>query len=74
MAASSGCLGCHRIGHNGNAGPGPGPDRHRRPPAERRRSRRTLLNPTAPMPSYRGLSEKNPQQFDELVEYLASLR
>ena len=23
VAASSGCLGCHRIGHNGNAGPGP---------------------------------------------------
>ena len=23
VAAASGCLGCHRIGHNGNAGPGP---------------------------------------------------
>src|SRR5918995_4793543 len=23
VAAASGCLGCHRVGHNGNAGPGP---------------------------------------------------
>jgi menaquinol-cytochrome c reductase cytochrome b/c subunit len=73
VAASAGCLGCHRIGHNGNSGPGPDltdvGDRLRAPAIER-----TLLNPTAPMPSYRGLSEKNPQQFNDLVQYLASLR
>jgi ubiquinol-cytochrome c reductase cytochrome b subunit/menaquinol-cytochrome c reductase cytochrome b/c subunit len=73
VAAASGCLGCHRIGHNGNAGPGPDltdiGDRLRAPAIQR-----TLLNPTAPMPSYRGLSEKNPQQFEDLVQYLASLR
>ena len=73
VAASSGCLGCHRIGENGNAGPGPEltdiGDRLRAPAITR-----TLLNPTAPMPSYRGLSEKNPQQFEDLVAYLASLR
>ena len=73
VAASSGCLGCHRIGENGNSGPGPEltdvGDRLRAPAI-----RRTLLNPTAPMPSYSGLSEKNPQQFNALVQYLASLR
>jgi ubiquinol-cytochrome c reductase cytochrome b subunit/menaquinol-cytochrome c reductase cytochrome b/c subunit len=73
VAAASGCLGCHRIGHNGNAGPGPELTHigaRLRAPA----IRRTLLNPTAPMPSYRGLSEKNPKQFNELVDFLASLR
>jgi ubiquinol-cytochrome c reductase cytochrome b subunit/menaquinol-cytochrome c reductase cytochrome b/c subunit len=73
VVAASGCLGCHRIGENGNSGPGPEltdiGDRLRAPAI-----RRTLLNPTAPMPSYQGLSEKNPKQFNELVAYLASLR
>jgi ubiquinol-cytochrome c reductase cytochrome b subunit/menaquinol-cytochrome c reductase cytochrome b/c subunit len=73
VAAASGCLGCHRIGDNGNGGPGPEltdvGDRLRAPAIKR-----TLLNPTAPMPSYRGLSQKNPKQFDALVQYLASLR
>jgi ubiquinol-cytochrome c reductase cytochrome b subunit/menaquinol-cytochrome c reductase cytochrome b/c subunit len=73
VAAASGCLGCHRIGHNGNAGPGPQLTKigsRLRAPA----IRRTLLNPTAPMPSYRGLAQKNPKQFNELVQFLASLR
>jgi menaquinol-cytochrome c reductase cytochrome b/c subunit len=73
VAASAGCLGCHRIGENGNAGPGPDltdiGERLRAPAI-----RRTLINPTAPMPSYAGLAERNPEQFDALVEYLASLR
>jgi menaquinol-cytochrome c reductase cytochrome b/c subunit len=73
VAAASGCLGCHRIGENGNGGPGPEltdvGDRLRAPAI-----RRTLLNPTAPMPSYRGLSQKNPKEFNALVQYLASLR
>jgi menaquinol-cytochrome c reductase cytochrome b/c subunit len=73
VAASSGCLGCHRIGDNGNAGPGPEltdiGNRLKAPAI-----RRTLLNPTAPMPTYRGLSQKNPQQFNELVQYLSTLR
>ena len=30
MVAQSGCLACHKIGENGNDGPGPAPDRHRR--------------------------------------------
>src|SRR5215204_5829423 len=71
VAASSGCLGCHRVGENGNAGPGPEltdiGDRLRAPAI-----RRTLLNPTAPMPSYAGLSRKNPEQFNALVQYLST--
>jgi menaquinol-cytochrome c reductase cytochrome b/c subunit len=73
VAAASGCLGCHRIGDNGNAGPGPELTKigsRLRAPA----IRRTLLNPTAPMPSYSGLAKNNPKQFNELVQFLASLR
>jgi ubiquinol-cytochrome c reductase cytochrome b subunit/menaquinol-cytochrome c reductase cytochrome b/c subunit len=73
VAAGSGCLGCHRIGDNGNAGPGPELTKigsRLRAPA----IRRTLLNPTAPMPSYRVLSQNNPKEFNELVQFLASLR
>jgi ubiquinol-cytochrome c reductase cytochrome b subunit/menaquinol-cytochrome c reductase cytochrome b/c subunit len=73
VAAASGCLGCHRIGHNGNSGPGPELTKigsRLRAPA----IRRTLLNPTAPMPSYRVLSQNNPKEFNELVQFLASLR
>jgi mono/diheme cytochrome c family protein len=73
VAAASGCLGCHRIGHNGNAGPGPDLTEigeRLRPPA----IARTLENPTAPMPSYAKLREQNPEQFDQLVAYIASLK
>jgi ubiquinol-cytochrome c reductase cytochrome b subunit/menaquinol-cytochrome c reductase cytochrome b/c subunit len=73
VAAASGCLGCHRIGDNGNAGPGPELTKigsRLRAPA----IRRTLLNPTAPMPPYTGLAKNNPKQFNELVQFLASLR
>ena len=35
---------------------------------------RTLVNPTPPMPPYRQLQQQNPQQFNQLVEYVASLR
>jgi menaquinol-cytochrome c reductase cytochrome b/c subunit len=73
VAASSGCLACHKIGENGNAGPGP--------PLTRigaRRGRpaiaRTLLNPTPPMPRFANLQKQSPQKFDELVNFLSSLK
>jgi menaquinol-cytochrome c reductase cytochrome b/c subunit len=73
VAASSGCLGCHRIGENGNAGPGPTlteiGDR-----LPRQALARTLVNPTAPMPSYAKLREQNPEQFEQLVAFLGSLK
>jgi ubiquinol-cytochrome c reductase cytochrome b subunit/menaquinol-cytochrome c reductase cytochrome b/c subunit len=73
VMASSGCLGCHRVGENGNAGPGPdltdiGSTLQRAAIA------RTLINPTAPMPSFSKLRDSNPKQFNELVDYLGSLK
>jgi menaquinol-cytochrome c reductase cytochrome b/c subunit len=71
--ASSGCLGCHRVGENGNAGIGPdltevGADLPRQAIA------RTLVNPTPPMPSYQELEDADPEKFDKLVDFLASLK
>jgi ubiquinol-cytochrome c reductase cytochrome b subunit/menaquinol-cytochrome c reductase cytochrome b/c subunit len=73
IAASSGCLGCHRIGENGNSGPGPDLSNigSRLP---RQAISRTLVNPTAPMPSYSRLRQNEPEQFDQLVEFLSTLR
>jgi hypothetical protein len=72
ITASSGCLGCHKIGENGNTlgpnlteiGKTLGPDA----------IARTLINPTSPMPSYASLAEENPEQFEKLVQYVASLK
>jgi menaquinol-cytochrome c reductase cytochrome b/c subunit len=72
ITASSGCLGCHKIGENGNTlgpnlteiGSRLGPDA----------IARTLVNPTSPMPSYQSLQQDNPEQFNKLVEYVASLK
>jgi menaquinol-cytochrome c reductase cytochrome b/c subunit len=73
VAASSGCLGCHKIGENGNTGIGPNltkiGERLKQPAIAR-----TLVNPTAPMPSYTTLRQDDPEKFDQLVEFLASLR
>ena len=33
----------------------------------------TLLNPTAPMPSFKGLKQQNPQKFQQLVAFLSYL-
>jgi ubiquinol-cytochrome c reductase cytochrome b subunit/menaquinol-cytochrome c reductase cytochrome b/c subunit len=70
VTAQSGCLGCHKIGENGNDGPGPPlTEIGRRLP--RQAIARTLINPTAPMPSFKELP---PEQFDAMVEFLAQLR
>ena len=72
VTAASGCLGCHKIGENGNSlGPNLTEIGDR---LGRDAIARTLINPTAPMPSYQSLRESNPEQFDELVAFLASLR
>jgi ubiquinol-cytochrome c reductase cytochrome b subunit/menaquinol-cytochrome c reductase cytochrome b/c subunit len=73
VLASSGCLGCHRVGENGNAGPGPDLTEIGKT-LPRPAIARTLVNPTAPMPSYARLQEQNPKQFEELVNYLSSLK
>ena len=72
VAASSGCLGCHKIGENGNTlGP---PLTEIGDRLGKDAIRRTLVNPTSPMPSYQKLQDSNPEQFDQLVNFIASLR
>jgi len=70
VAAQSGCLACHKIGENGNAGPGPELTDvgQRLYPAA---IERTLDNPTAPMPSFRNLP---PDKKKALVAFLGQLR
>jgi menaquinol-cytochrome c reductase cytochrome b/c subunit len=73
VTAQSGCLACHKIGENGNGGPGPNLSKigERLP---REAIARTLVNPTAPMPSFSGLQRDDPQKFDNLVDFLSQLR
>ena len=70
VVAQSGCLACHKIGENGNTGPGPDLSEigGRLP---RQAIARTLVNPTAPMPAY---TELPPEKRDALVEFLAQLK
>ena len=70
VAAASGCLACHKIGDNGAAGPGPNLTKvgARLP---RTAIARTLINPTAPMPSFKNLP---PQKFRAAVEFLSQLK
>src|ERR671935_896900 len=69
VAASSGCLGCHKIGENGNNGPGP-PLTKVGARLPRQAIARTLINPTPPMPSFQKLRQQNPREFSELVDFL----
>jgi menaquinol-cytochrome c reductase cytochrome b/c subunit len=68
--AQSGCLACHKIGENGNGGPGPNltniADK-----LPRAAILRTLENPTAPMPSFAGLPE---EKKNAMVDFLSQLR
>jgi ubiquinol-cytochrome c reductase cytochrome b subunit/menaquinol-cytochrome c reductase cytochrome b/c subunit len=73
VAAQSGCLACHKIGENGNDGPGP----HLTEigavlPASA--IAQTLRNPTAPMPSFQALAEEQPEKFQALVSFLSQLK
>jgi menaquinol-cytochrome c reductase cytochrome b/c subunit len=69
VVAQSGCLACHKIGHNGGT---IGPDLTAIGARSSRQAiARTLVNPTAPMPAYTELSEN---KRDDLVEFLAQLK
>ncbi|MCW3021996.1 MAG: c-type cytochrome [Conexibacter sp.] len=73
VAAQSGCLACHKIGENGNGGPGPAlTDIADRLPAAG--IQRTLINPTAPMPSFKSLQTNQPEKFKNLVAFLGRLK
>jgi len=70
VMAQSGCLACHKVGENGNGGPGPAlSDIGNKLPKPA--IRQTLENPTAPMPSYRNLPE---EKKAALVDFLAQLQ
>ena len=70
VVAQSGCLACHKLGENGNDGPGPPLTKvgSRVPPQA---IARTLINPTAPMPSFKNLP---PDKFNALVNFLGQLK
>jgi menaquinol-cytochrome c reductase cytochrome b/c subunit len=69
VVAQSGCLACHKIGHNGgDLGPHLTDIGDKLEPGA---IRRTLDNPTAPMPSFASLPE---EKKAAMVEFLASLK
>jgi menaquinol-cytochrome c reductase cytochrome b/c subunit len=73
VMAQSGCLACHKVGENGNSGPGPElTDIADRLPAAG--IQRTLINPTAPMPSFASLQKNEPEKFKALVAFLGRLK
>ncbi|MGH2863652.1 MAG: c-type cytochrome [Solirubrobacteraceae bacterium] len=70
VVAQSGCEACHKIGENGN--PGPGPDLiHIASRLPANGIARTLVNPTAPMPSFKNLPAK---KFKAVVDFLSTLK
>jgi menaquinol-cytochrome c reductase cytochrome b/c subunit len=70
VVAQSGCLACHKIGENGNDGPGPHlTDIGNKLP--KAAILRTIENPTAPMPSFAGLPQA---KKNALVNFLSSLK
>jgi ubiquinol-cytochrome c reductase cytochrome b subunit/menaquinol-cytochrome c reductase cytochrome b/c subunit len=70
VVGQSGCLACHVIGDNGNNGPGPNLTHvGSRVPPQALAS--TLINPTAPMPSFKNLPK---QKFADVVGFLSELQ
>jgi mono/diheme cytochrome c family protein len=73
VVGQSGCLACHKIGENGNAGPGPPlTEIAARLPSQA--IARTLVNPTAPMPSFANLQQTQPEKFNAMVAFLGQLK
>jgi menaquinol-cytochrome c reductase cytochrome b/c subunit len=70
VVAQSGCLACHKIGDNGNSGPGPELT-HIGGRLPGLGIARTLVNPTAPMPSFKNLP---PKKFTAAVFFLSQLK
>jgi mono/diheme cytochrome c family protein len=66
----AGCLACHRIGENGNPGPGRALT-HVGSQLTERQIRHALVDPKAPMPSFRDLP---PRKLHALVRFLSLLR
>jgi len=70
VAPQAGCLACHKIGENGNDGPGP-PLTKIGARLPRQAIARTLINPTSPMPSFKSLPQ---DKFDALTLFLSELK
>jgi menaquinol-cytochrome c reductase cytochrome b/c subunit len=70
VVGQSGCLACHKIGDNGNDGPGPNLT-HVGKIGLPGGIASTLRNPTAPMPSFKNLPA---QKFKDLVGFLSLLQ
>jgi menaquinol-cytochrome c reductase cytochrome b/c subunit len=70
LVAQSGCGGCHKIGPNGNDGPGPQLT-HIGDRLKADAIRETLINPTQPMPSFSGLG---PESLDRMAFFLSTLK
>jgi hypothetical protein len=68
--AAAGCLACHRIGENGNHGPGRALT-HIGSQLTERQIRHALVDPTAPMPSFKALPR---HKLHALVRFLSLLR
>jgi quinol-cytochrome oxidoreductase complex cytochrome b subunit len=72
VAAQSGCLACHIFEHNGN--PGPGPELTEiGDKLPREAIARSLEVGPGIMPSYADLKERDPEKFNAMVDFLASL-
>ena len=70
VVAQTGCLACHRIGKQGNSGPGPDLT-HIGSTLSAEQIEHAILYPTAPMPSFRNLPR---EKFRAVVEFLAQLQ
>jgi mono/diheme cytochrome c family protein len=70
LVAQNSCGGCHKIGENGNDGPGP-PLTEIGDRLKEGAIRETLINPTRPMPSFANLGAAN---IDKMAFFLASLK
>jgi menaquinol-cytochrome c reductase cytochrome b/c subunit len=70
VVAQSGCLACHKLGDNGNDGPGPQLT-HIGARLGAQGIARTLVNPQAPMPSFKNLP---PEKFKAIVAFLSQLK
>jgi ubiquinol-cytochrome c reductase cytochrome b subunit/menaquinol-cytochrome c reductase cytochrome b/c subunit len=70
VVGQSGCLACHVLGNNGNDGPGPELT-HIGSLLPSAAISSTLINPTAPMPSFKNLPA---QKFQALVGFLSELQ
>jgi menaquinol-cytochrome c reductase cytochrome b/c subunit len=72
VAGQSGCLACHIFEHNGNPGPGPELTEIGEQLPRAAIARSLEVGPGI-MPSYAGLKEEDPEKFNALVDFLASL-